>query len=366
MSYLKLVLAVSGVLAAAGPVGAQATLDAPPNLSHGWVAVPGGIQFNLLHRFSLGPAPSRKLQNAPTISLALGVTSWLSAGLNYASASEVVLAYPNEWELYARIAPWSQDGGGPFDLFLQGGYNVATASVDGQLLLARRVGRVRLLAGAGVLEDALRTGRTRATLAAGATVRVRGQLGLAGDVSTFADRDGEEIAWSAGFNLGIAHTPHTLSVHATNVASRTLQGIAEGTVQTRYGFEYTIPISLGRFFSRPAAGRSGAAYRGAGRPSPAEDSRQEKRVVVDIRSLRYARGRIEIDAGTTVVWRNRDPLAHTVTGDSAAVDSGEIGPDKDWSHTFTTAGTFSYHCTPHPHMKATVVVRPSSASKEKS
>jgi plastocyanin len=156
-------------------------------------------------------------------------------------------------------------------------------------------------------------------------------------------------------------------VHATNVASRTLQGIAEGTVQTRYGFEYTIPISLGRFFSRPAAGRSGAAYRGAGRPSPAEDSRQEKkRVVVDIRSLRYARGRVEIDAGTTVVWRNRDPLAHTVTGDSAAIDSGEIGPDKDWSHTFTTAGTFSYHCTPHPHMKATVVVRPSSASKEKS
>jgi hypothetical protein len=64
-----------GLLAAAAcgaPARAQSTLDSPPNLS-AWVAVAGGLQFNLLHRFSLGPAPSRRLQNAPTLSLAYGV-----------------------------------------------------------------------------------------------------------------------------------------------------------------------------------------------------------------------------------------------------------------------------------------------------
>jgi plastocyanin len=79
--------------------------------------------------------------------------------------------------------------------------------------------------------------------------------------------------------------------------------------------------------------------------------------VIDIRSLQYARGTVEIDAGTTIEWRNRDPLAHTVTSDDSAFDSGELRPDASWSHTFTTPGTYSYHCVPHPSMKATVVVR---------
>ena len=249
-----LTAALAAAAVSGAPARAQSTLDSPPNLSD-WVAVPGGLQFNLLHRFSVGPAPSRRLQNAPTISLAYGLMPWLSLGLNYASASEVVQAYPNEWELLARLAALAQDRGAPVDLYLQGGYNEAAGSVDGQLLLARRTGPVRAVAGLGVLEDALREGRTRATLAAGATVRVHGLIGLAADATTLADRDAtEDVAWSAGVILGITGTPHTMSVHATNVASRTLQGIARGTGVTRYGFEYTIPISVGRRSSRGGPG----------------------------------------------------------------------------------------------------------------
>jgi len=346
------------VLYAGAEAQGQATLDAPPNLSNNWVAVAGGFQFNLLHRFSIGPAPSHKLQNAPTITLVYGLTSWLSAGLNYASASEIVEAYPNEWEFLARIAPFTQDGGAPVDLFVQGGYNVAATSVDGQLLLARRMGPVRAVAGVGVLGDAFRTGVSRATVALGATARVHGLLGLAADVSTFIDRDeSDEVAWSAGVNLGIGGTPHTMSVHATNVASRTLQGIARGTQHIRYGFEYTIPISLGRLRTRAAPDQSRVSrYRNT--PPPAHgESRPAKPVTVDLRSLRYSKGKVEVEVGTTIVWRNRDPLAHSVTSDSSLFDSGELKPEASWSHTFTAPGTFSYHCTPHPHMKALVVVR---------
>jgi len=357
--YRILSVVSTAAVAAGGRAEAQATLDAPPNLSHSWVAVAGGFQFNLLHRFSIGPAPSRKLQNAPTASLAYGVTSWLSVGLNYASASEVVQAYPNEWEFHARVAPFTEDGGAPADLYLQAGYNVATRSVDGQLLLARQLGPVRAVAGVGVLEDALRTGRSRATVAAGATVRVHGLLGLAADASTFANRDGsDEVAWSAGINLGVGGTPHTMSVHATNVASRTLQGIARGTGRTRYGFEYTIPITLGRFLTRTAPDRSRVSrHRATLLPAQATSPRA-KPVTVDLRSLRYSKGKVEVEVGTTIVWRNRDPLAHTVTSDSGSFDSGDLKPGASWSRTFTEPGTFSYHCTPHPLMRAIVVVRP--------
>lgn len=355
-SRILRLLSTAAVLAG-GRAQAQATLDAPPNLSHSWVAVAGGFQFNLLHRFSIGPAPSRKLQNAPTATLAYGVTSWLTVGLNYASASEVVLAYPNEWEFHARVAPFTQDRGAPADLYVQGGYNIATRSLDGQLLLARQLGPVRAVAGVGVLEDALRTGRTRATVAAGATVRIHGLVGLAADASTFARRDGsDDVAWSAGINLGVSRTPHTMSIHATNVASRTLQGIARGTGRTRYGFEYTIPISLSRFHLRTSPSQS-RMFRRIG-PVPATGSSpRAKSVTVDLRSLRYSKGKVEVEAGTTIVWRNRDPLNHTVTSDSGSFDSGELKPGASWSHTFTEPGTFSYHCTPHPLMRATVVVR---------
>lgn len=359
-------LAALAVLLTGAPLPAQSTLDSPPNLAN-WVAVAGGLQFNLLHRFSLGPAPSRKVQNAPTATLLYGLTSWLSAGFNYASASEVVQAYPNEWELLTRVALLSQDGGAPVDIQAQGGWNVATESVDGQLLLSRRVGPVRAVAGVGALQDALGSGRRRATVAAGATVRVRPLLGLTGDVSTFADReDADVLAWSAGVNVGVAGTPHTMSLHATNVASRTLQGIARGTSETRYGFEYTIPIPFGfggggAFAGAPPhharlLGRHGAA------PGRGVRAQAPKPVRIDIRSLQYTKRKLEVTVGTTVEWRNRDPLAHTVTSDSSTADSsrfdsGLIPADGTWRHTFTTPGTYTYHCAPHPHMTAVVIVR---------
>jgi plastocyanin len=45
-----------------------------------------------------------------------------------------------------------------------------------------------------------------------------------------------------------------------------------------------------------------------------------------------------------------------VTGDG--FDSGEIGAGASWQHTFTTPGTYTYHCTPHRQMGmvGTVVV----------
>ena len=52
-----------------------------------------------------------------------------------------------------------------------------------------------------------------------------------------------------------------------------------------------------------------------------------------------------------------DQIEHTVTGDTATLDSPLIAPGGEWSYRFTTPGTYAYHCKPHPFMKAEIRVR---------
>ena len=71
----------------------------------------------------------------------------------------------------------------------------------------------------------------------------------------------------------------------------------------------------------------------------------------------YAPDTITIKAGETITWTNDGSLVHTVTPDGASFDSGVLNKGDTWTHTFDSPGTFTYHCTPHPWMKATVVVQ---------
>ena len=67
-----------------------------------------------------------------------------------------------------------------------------------------------------------------------------------------------------------------------------------------------------------------------------------------------------VHAGVTVTWFNADTIQHTVTSNTTGLfDSGLIDPGGRWSHTFTLADTFEYHCTPHSmSMWGKVVVTP--------
>jgi len=70
---------------------------------------------------------------------------------------------------------------------------------------------------------------------------------------------------------------------------------------------------------------------------------------------------ITVQAGASLVWRNDDNVTHTVTGDDAQGGvSSELLPNLGvYRVTFTRAGTFGYHCTPHPWMQGNVTVTPS-------
>jgi plastocyanin len=75
-----------------------------------------------------------------------------------------------------------------------------------------------------------------------------------------------------------------------------------------------------------------------------------------IQSMAFNPSTITVTAGTTITWTNYDAVNHTVTSDNALFDSGTIGTNGTFSHKFATAGTFTYHCTVHPMMTASVTV----------
>ena len=65
---------------------------------------------------------------------------------------------------------------------------------------------------------------------------------------------------------------------------------------------------------------------------------------------------LTVSAGTTVTWTNNDTTTHTATSDNGTFN-GSVGPNQQFSFTFANKGTFTYHCSIHPGMKGTVVVR---------
>jgi plastocyanin len=69
----------------------------------------------------------------------------------------------------------------------------------------------------------------------------------------------------------------------------------------------------------------------------------------------YAPNPMTVAVGTSVTWHNSDNTTHTST--SGSWDSGGIAPGGSFSHTFSTAGSYTYHCTIHPGMTGTVVVQ---------
>ncbi len=61
-----------------------------------------------------------------------------------------------------------------------------------------------------------------------------------------------------------------------------------------------------------------------------------------------------VKKGTTITWTNNDITDHTVVG--TGFSSGTLKPNATYSRTFSTAGSFDYHCGIHPTMQGTVNV----------
>ena len=79
--------------------------------------------------------------------------------------------------------------------------------------------------------------------------------------------------------------------------------------------------------------------------------------VVEIEAMKFAPAKLEVKAGDTVTWRNKDPFPHTATAEQKGFDSGNLEADRSWSFKTRDKGVFPYVCSLHPGMKGVLVVR---------
>jgi len=95
----------------------------------------------------------------------------------------------------------------------------------------------------------------------------------------------------------------------------------------------------------------------AAQTKPVDGSPQSIMIVDSNDSFGFAPATLTIKAGTTITWKNTSSAPHTVTSDDRkAFASDTIDTGGTFSFTFKNAGTFPYHCTIHPFMKATIIV----------
>lgn len=84
---------------------------------------------------------------------------------------------------------------------------------------------------------------------------------------------------------------------------------------------------------------------------------------VVIKQYAYTPAALTVAQGDTVTWTNADQASHdiTLTHGPAALHSPMLATGQSWSHTFTVAGSYSYLCSVHPDMVASVMVLPRPA-----
>jgi plastocyanin len=77
---------------------------------------------------------------------------------------------------------------------------------------------------------------------------------------------------------------------------------------------------------------------------------------ITIDNFSFSPAALTIPAGTTVTWRNRDDIPHTVVQRDQKFKSKALDTDDTFSFTFTDPGTYEYFCSLHPKMVAKIVV----------
>ena len=77
---------------------------------------------------------------------------------------------------------------------------------------------------------------------------------------------------------------------------------------------------------------------------------------ITISNMSFSPSSLKVKAGTTVTWVNEETMSHTATANDGSFNSGTLRQNNTFKHTFSSAGTFPYHCALHSGMNGTVVV----------
>jgi LPXTG-motif cell wall-anchored protein len=70
-------------------------------------------------------------------------------------------------------------------------------------------------------------------------------------------------------------------------------------------------------------------------------------ITVNIPATNFDPKEVTVKVGDTVKWTNNSSVEHTVQADDGSFNSGDLEAGKEFSFTFTKAGTFAYFCKYH-------------------
>lgn len=76
-----------------------------------------------------------------------------------------------------------------------------------------------------------------------------------------------------------------------------------------------------------------------------------------IKNFQFSPTSTEITAGKSIQWINEDSAPHVIVADDGSFQSNSLWQGESFTHTFTQAGTYTYHCQIHPSMKGTIIVK---------
>lgn len=113
---------------------------------------------------------------------------------------------------------------------------------------------------------------------------------------------------------------------------------------------------------QPAAQAGYSASSPSSQSSSGQSSAQAAKKTVEIMGMKYSPATLTVKVGDTVTWVNHDSAPHdvTVTDGPEKFKSPTLKKGESWSYTFKKAGKYSYYCSIHPDMKASVTAEGSS------
>lgn len=417
MLFIRRIFFVSLSLTLASPAAAQSLTTKTVNIESPRTTPVGELDFPFTHRFTVSGS---KVSNSPTMMLSTGISPLTSLGLRYATNSQTsdrldpqnwlhnTLGKFNEIELSIKQVVMAEADSGMADVTGLLAYNTLADSADGAIVLGRSLGPLNLLVTGKVFSHGYGVGGLMPSAGLGLQWNLTRFFQLSADVNTAGiwaqrqelfDKTSNFIkasnlpAWSVAAGFLIPYSPHSVLLYLTNADTHTLQGAARGIPSSgtgqlaalgdiRAGFEFNIPFtSMARWIAifdppdTPQAQEESPPSEGVVNTMPVTDPApiatpsadktpaaapapiKAVEVVVTIKALKYSPGTVTIPVGGTVRWINKDGMEHTASADGKGWDSGTIRIGASWARTFETAGTFAYHCTPHPFMTGKVVVK---------
>lgn len=182
--------------------------------------------------------------------------------------------------------------------------------------------------------------------------------------------NGVAVATSAGPSAQRRQWPVLAAILALAVALLSLASLrgADSAAVTAAPVAQTNPLAaplqqqlIAQQAAAPAAAgtpaSSGTAYSAS---SPKASAKKE----IMIMGYKFEPSTVTVKVGDTVTWINHDSAPHdvTVTEGPEKFKSPTLQKGESWSYTFKKVGKYSYYCTIHPDMKASVTAEGSSST----